>query len=254
MAAIGRTNDAILYGARVTLWVRGDDAALAAIGPKVPANSSPAFGKPFAEVFEAAGRDFYKIDPHLFSPAEITFCNLDTGKVQRFGKTRARNPADFLRPVNGWPSIWAGRRNDHEDRHPRPRESWYYRDLSRAAADRGYRCRRIDFPKLTASLGAAGAGLAAGDEELSSFDAVIVRTMPPGSLEQVVFRMDALWRLEAAGVVRPQSAQGDRVRRRQVSRQCSPRAGRTDRSRPPWSANRPTKLWPRSNGWGATLW
>jgi methenyltetrahydromethanopterin cyclohydrolase len=88
MAAIGRTNDAILYGARVTLWVRGDDTALEALGPKVPANSSPAFGKPFAQVFEQAGRDFYKIDPHLFSPAEITFCNLDTGKVQRFGQTQ----------------------------------------------------------------------------------------------------------------------------------------------------------------------
>jgi ribosomal protein S6--L-glutamate ligase len=78
-------------------------------------------------------------------------------------------------------------------------QSWYYRDLSRAAAERGHRCWRIDFPKLTASLGASGIGLAAGDEDLSSFDAVIVRTMPPGSLEQVVFRMDALWRLEAAG-------------------------------------------------------
>ncbi len=88
MAAIGRTNDAILYGARVTLWVRGDDAALAALGPKVPADSSPAFGKPFAQIFEQAGRDFYKIDPHLFSPAEITFCNLDSGKVQRFGKVQ----------------------------------------------------------------------------------------------------------------------------------------------------------------------
>ncbi|HXY37879.1 MAG TPA: methenyltetrahydromethanopterin cyclohydrolase [Planctomycetaceae bacterium] len=86
MAAIGRTNDAILYGARVTLWVRADDEALTALGPKVPANSSPAFGKPFAQIFEQAGRDFYKIDPQLFSPAEITFCNLDTGKVQRFGK------------------------------------------------------------------------------------------------------------------------------------------------------------------------
>jgi ribosomal protein S6--L-glutamate ligase len=36
--------------------------------------------------------------------------------------------------------------------------------------------------------------------ELSSLDAVVVRTMPPGSLEQVVFRMDALARLEARGV------------------------------------------------------
>jgi methenyltetrahydromethanopterin cyclohydrolase len=87
MAGIGRTNDAILYGARVTLWVRGEDSALAEVGPAVPACSSSAFGKPFLEVFEAAGRDFYKIDRHLFSPAEVTFCNLDTGKVHRFGRT-----------------------------------------------------------------------------------------------------------------------------------------------------------------------
>jgi ribosomal protein S6--L-glutamate ligase len=42
--------------------------------------------------------------------------------------------------------------------------------------------------------------LAAADSNLASFDAVIVRTMPPGSLEQVVYRMDALARLERAGV------------------------------------------------------
>lgn len=85
MSGIGRTNDAILYGAKVTLWVRVDDESLAQIGPEIPADSSPAFGKPFLQVFEEAGRDFYKIDPHLFSPAEITFCNLETGKVHRFG-------------------------------------------------------------------------------------------------------------------------------------------------------------------------
>jgi len=87
MQGIGRTNDAILYAARVTLWVRGDDASISEIGPAVPANSSPAFGKPFLEVFEEAGKDFYKIDPHLFSPAEVTFCNLETGRVHRFGTT-----------------------------------------------------------------------------------------------------------------------------------------------------------------------
>jgi methenyltetrahydromethanopterin cyclohydrolase len=87
MGGIGRTNDAILYGARVTLWVRAPDEAIAEIGPSVPACSSSAFGKPFLEVFEAAGRDFYKIDRQLFSPAEVTFCNLDTGKVHRFGRT-----------------------------------------------------------------------------------------------------------------------------------------------------------------------
>lgn len=84
-AGIGRTNDAILYGGRVTLMVRGDDESIAAIGPKVPSNGSVAHGKPFAEIFEDAGRDFYKIDPHLFSPAEVVFQNLDTGRVQSFG-------------------------------------------------------------------------------------------------------------------------------------------------------------------------
>lgn len=86
LTGIGRTNDAILYGGRVTLWVIGDDESLAEIGPKVPAAASDAYGKPFLEIFEEAGRDFYKIDPHLFSPAEVVFQNLDTGRVHRFGQ------------------------------------------------------------------------------------------------------------------------------------------------------------------------
>ena len=86
--AIGRTNDAVLYGGRVTLWVRGiADEALTEIGPKVPSAGSPDFGCPFAVLFERYGRDFYKIDPMLFSPAEITFHNLDSGNTHRFGET-----------------------------------------------------------------------------------------------------------------------------------------------------------------------
>ncbi|MGE3314056.1 MAG: methenyltetrahydromethanopterin cyclohydrolase [Planctomycetaceae bacterium] len=86
MAGIGRTNDAILYGGNVTLWVHGDDDSISRIGPQVPASSSAAHGKPFIEIFEDAGKDFYKIDPHLFSPGRITFHNLDTGRTQVFGK------------------------------------------------------------------------------------------------------------------------------------------------------------------------
>ena len=87
LTGIGRTNDAILYGGRVQLWVRGDDESIAEIGPQVPSNSAACYGEPFLKIFEKAGHDFYKIDPHLFSPAEIVFQNLDTGKVQIFGKT-----------------------------------------------------------------------------------------------------------------------------------------------------------------------
>lgn len=88
LTAIGRTNDAILYGGRVTLWVRGDDESIERIGPLVPSSSSHSYGKPFLELFEDAGRDFYKIDPLLFSPAEIVFHNLDTGRVFHFGAMR----------------------------------------------------------------------------------------------------------------------------------------------------------------------
>jgi methenyltetrahydromethanopterin cyclohydrolase len=93
LAAIGWTNDAVLYGGDVVLEVRGDDASLEAVGPHVPACASPDYGRPFAEIFERYNRDFYKIDPHLFSPALVTFVNLDTGRTFRYGEI---NP-DVLR-------------------------------------------------------------------------------------------------------------------------------------------------------------
>lgn len=91
--AIGWTNDAILFGGRVVLWVRADDEILDHVGPKVPSSASPDYGAPFAEVFKRYNGDFYKIDPMLFSPAQVEFRNLKTGKVHRFGKT----DSDLLR-------------------------------------------------------------------------------------------------------------------------------------------------------------
>jgi methenyltetrahydromethanopterin cyclohydrolase len=86
LAAIGRTNDAILYGARVVLEVSGDDASLDAIGPKVPSSSSRDHGEPFAAVFARYNHDFYAVDPHLFSPAEVVFRNVETGNAFAFGR------------------------------------------------------------------------------------------------------------------------------------------------------------------------
>ena len=86
LAAIGRTNDAILYGATVELHVVGDDDSLAQLGPQVPSCASPAHGATFAEVFRQAGFDFYKIDPALFSPAVVRFRNLTTGRSHSFGR------------------------------------------------------------------------------------------------------------------------------------------------------------------------
>jgi methenyltetrahydromethanopterin cyclohydrolase len=90
LAAIGRTNDAILYGAEVMLWVRGDDESLREIGAKTPSSASSDYGEPFAEIFKRSGGDFYKIDPLLFSPAVVTFSNLDSGSTFRFGHTLPR--------------------------------------------------------------------------------------------------------------------------------------------------------------------
>ena len=87
LAAIGRTNDAILYGARVVLYVTGDDGSLMDVGPRVPSSSSKDHGEPFASIFARYGNDFYKVDPHLFSPAEVVFQNVETGSAFAFGRT-----------------------------------------------------------------------------------------------------------------------------------------------------------------------
>ena len=88
LSAIGRTNDAILYGGRVTIWVNAEDDQLAEVGPKVPASASSDYGAPFASIFARYDHDFYKIDPMLFSPAEIVLCNLKSGRAFAFGRTR----------------------------------------------------------------------------------------------------------------------------------------------------------------------
>jgi methenyltetrahydromethanopterin cyclohydrolase len=88
MAAIGRTNDAVLYGATVILQVTGDDESLADVGPKVPSSASSDFGEPFAAIFERYGYDFYKVDPSLFAPAKVIFENVSTGRSHTFGDWR----------------------------------------------------------------------------------------------------------------------------------------------------------------------
>ncbi len=70
---------------------------------------------------------------------------------------------------------------------------WHVRDLQRAATLLRHEAVAVDFRKLHA-------GVATAPAPLEGFDAALVRTMPPGSLEQVVFRMDLLHRAAARGV------------------------------------------------------
>src|SRR5262245_12825190 len=78
-------------------------------------------------------------------------------------------------------------------------DGWHVRDLVRAAAHFGHVAEPVDFRRVVATVGAAIPN-APDAPTLDEFDAVIVRTMPPGSLEQVVFRMDRLHALAARGV------------------------------------------------------
>jgi ribosomal protein S6--L-glutamate ligase len=78
--------------------------------------------------------------------------------------------------------------------------SWYLRDLQRAA-QRDFRVDQLPFTRLQARVGESGGEIWCDGKSLVDFDVIITRTMPPGSLEQVVFRMDALAELASRGVV-----------------------------------------------------
>jgi methenyltetrahydromethanopterin cyclohydrolase len=84
--AIGRTNDAVLYGGRVHLTARAADTALERIVPLVPASASGEYGAPFYDILKRFEFDFYKIDPLLFSPAEISVTNVVSGNTFHAGR------------------------------------------------------------------------------------------------------------------------------------------------------------------------
>lgn len=85
-SALGRTNDAILYGSTVFYNVR-DEECLASLVKQVPSCSSQEYGRLFREVYREQG-NFYDIDPLLFSPAEVWLCNLTNGRSFHAGTLR----------------------------------------------------------------------------------------------------------------------------------------------------------------------
>jgi RimK family alpha-L-glutamate ligase len=79
-------------------------------------------------------------------------------------------------------------------------DGWHVRDLHRAAAELGLDCQTVEYRTLAATLGTEAVRM--------NWDAVLVRTMPLGSLEQVIFRMDVLhqWQNQGIRVVNPPRA------------------------------------------------
>jgi methenyltetrahydromethanopterin cyclohydrolase len=85
MRAIGRTNDCVLYGGQAHYTVRADDAELERLAGRLPSSTSSDYGTPFYEIFKRYDNDFYKIDPMLFSPAEIWLTSVASGRTFHAG-------------------------------------------------------------------------------------------------------------------------------------------------------------------------
>jgi ribosomal protein S6--L-glutamate ligase len=78
---------------------------------------------------------------------------------------------------------------------------WHVEDLRRASGVVGVSFEPVPFPRVVGRVGLGDSPrVEAGGIDLTRVDGVLVRMMPPGSLEQVVFRMDALHRLERLGI------------------------------------------------------
>ena len=86
IVAMGRTNDAIIYGGRAQLFVSSGAGEARTLAESLPGLKSKDYGKPFADIFAAVKGDFYKIDPMLFSPAMVTVTSLKTGESFESGR------------------------------------------------------------------------------------------------------------------------------------------------------------------------
>lgn len=86
LKAMGKTNDAVLFGGRTYYYVKseeGDDVG--DVAKKLPSSAADGYGKPFFDVFKEAEFDFYKIDKGMFAPAEVVINDLTTGKIYKEG-------------------------------------------------------------------------------------------------------------------------------------------------------------------------
>jgi RimK family alpha-L-glutamate ligase len=79
------------------------------------------------------------------------------------------------------------------------RAGWHTHELERAAAERGHQLTVLPYEGLVARIGPVPS-LRSRNTELDSADVVLARIIPSGSLEQIIFRVDALHRLEDRGI------------------------------------------------------
>src|SRR5262245_55387742 len=80
---------------------------------------------------------------------------------------------------------------------------WHTDDLCRALDERGHMGTVCAYEALTARLGMPDCAnaLSSGDTSLFGADGVLTRIIPSGSLDQIIFRVNALHWLEGRGVL-----------------------------------------------------
>ena len=76
---------------------------------------------------------------------------------------------------------------------------WYTDDLCRAVAERNHTALVLPYEGLVARIGGVGS-LSSHNAAILGADAVLARVIPDGSLEQIIFRVDALHWIEERGV------------------------------------------------------
>ncbi len=86
LISMGRINDSLLYGGIANISLEGSDDQCEEVAQKVISSACEAYGRPFLEIYEDAGRDFYEIPIELHSPAEVHLNNVTTGRTFSAGR------------------------------------------------------------------------------------------------------------------------------------------------------------------------
>lgn len=88
---MGIVNDLMMYGLRAfyTIETREKEDVCKLAKEMVIENRSPDYGKLYGELYQQAGKDFYKVDFRNYSPSEVALNDLRTGTLCKAGQLRA---------------------------------------------------------------------------------------------------------------------------------------------------------------------
>lgn len=86
LGGMGRTNDAVLYGGQIALYVEGPEEEAKKLAEGLPSSTSKDHGRPFGDIFAGYNYDFYACDAGLFSPAKVSVTALETGRTFTAGE------------------------------------------------------------------------------------------------------------------------------------------------------------------------